>query len=424
MKAFKRVLTLTASALCLSGALPLGPAYAQGGGGFHYSRELPREGTANSGVSSSKKRAANNAFAFKLFDEVAKNKKENVLVSPFSAYAALCMTANGASGKTREQMSKVLGIDSSTLEEVNKRNQAIFSKMRSNDKVQLEVGNAIYSDRNTPFKQEFISECKKFYDAEAHSEDFADPAVVGKINAWCNQKTHGKIPKILDKLTRDEKMVLLNAIYFKGTWAHKFEKNLTQDDRFQGLKGEVPVKMMHQNDAGLMYMKAAHFQSIALPYAGEHQRMMIFLPDQNSDIAAFEAELSNDNWNKWMHSYHHAKVNVSMPRFKLEYSKLLNKELIAMGMSDAFSSNSADFSNMIDTKRERAWISRVLQKTYMDVYEEGTEAAAVTAVVMATAAAAHMPQPPIEFRVDRPFVLALVDDDTDQILFLGAVTNP
>jgi len=117
-------------------------------------------------------------------------------------------------------------------------------------------------------------------------------------------------------------------------------------------------------------------------------------------------------------------VNVSMPRFKLEYSKLLNKELIAMGMSDAFSSNSADFSNMIDTKRERAWISRVLQKTYMDVYEEGTEAAAVTAVVMATSAASAVPLRPIEFRVDRPFVLALVDDDTDQILFLGAVTNP
>ncbi len=153
--------------------------------------------------------STSSGFALKLFSEIAKQDKENVLVCPFSAYAALSMTVNGASGQTRNQMLDVLGVGSNMIEDLNKRNQAVFTALNSNKNVQMEIANAIYVDRTTPFKKQFIELCQNIYSADAHSEDFNDPSTVKAINAWCDAKTHGKISRILDKLSTQEKMVYL-----------------------------------------------------------------------------------------------------------------------------------------------------------------------------------------------------------------------
>jgi len=359
-------------------------------------------------------------FALKLFTEEAKGKTENLLVSPFSAYFALSMTMNGAAGKTLAQMAEVLGTTPEQIDQLNQQNAECMKSLAANDGVKLEVANAIYSDKFTPFKQSFIELCESKYSAEAHSEDFSKPETVTAINKWCSDKTHGKITEILKRLTKDEKMVLLNAIYFKGSWQKKFANNATQDDHFTGLSGEQsPIKMMHQR-LHANYFEGPDFSSISLDYSGGKQRMYIFLPKTNIEMNAFEAQFTTENWKKWMHSYRSTDIALSLPRFKIEYKTDLKDVLKSMGMEAAFTA-SADFSKMIS---QRAWISRVLQKTYMDVNEEGTEAAAVTAVAVMTRAAMVRPEQPIDFRVDRPFVVALVDEPTNQILFLGTIAKP
>lgn len=361
------------------------------------------------------------SFAFKLFSEANRGLKENVLVSPFSAFSALSMTVNGAAGETLNQMATVLGVSPGKIDALNAHNKSVFAELNSNKTVRLEIANAVYSDRSTPFKQEFINLCTSLYSAEAHVANFSDPQTVKTINDWCNQKTHGKIPSILDKLSPEEKMVLLNAIYFKGAWQDQFEKMATNDDRFTTLAGvKKSVRMMHKQER-FMFFQGEKFRSLLLPYLGRKQGMYIFLPDKDSDVSLFLSKLNEDNWKKWMRSFRSAEVNLSLPKFKIAYSQMLNGALSNMGMPDAFLKGKANFSNLIS---QPAWISRVLQKTYMDVNEAGTEAAAVTAVVMATESAAMNPDPVIEFRVDRPFVIALVDKQTDEVLFLGTIVDP
>jgi serine protease inhibitor len=362
-------------------------------------------------------------FSLKLFREQAKDKTENLLVSPFSAYFALSMVLNGAGGKTREQMAEVLGTTADQVDQMNEKNAEIMKALSANEKIQLEIADAIYSDKDVPFKKEFIETCERFYQAEAHSEDFGNPDVVTQINAWCSQKTHGKITEILKKLDKSETMVLLNAIYFKGTWQDKFPKTATKDDQFTTPSGsKVPIRMMHETEKAA-YFEGSNFRSVALPYAGGKQRMYIFLPNQGVDIKAFAGEFTKDSWSQWNKSYRSTQVILSLPKFKIEYSTELTGTLKAMGMADAFH-RGANFSNLISPDKGMAWISRVLQKTYMDVNEEGTEAAAVTAVMVATMSAYHAPIQQVEFRVDRPFVIALVDEPTDEILFLGSIVKP
>jgi serine protease inhibitor len=360
-------------------------------------------------------------FALKLFSSLPRNTDENLLVSPFSAYAALSMTLNGAAGKTKDEMAGVLGVNPAAIDELNSRNKSLFAALNANQKVQMEIANAIYVDRSTPFEKSFIELCQKTYGAEAHSENFSDEATVRAINAWCEARTHGKISKILEKLSPAEKMVLLNAIYFKGAWDHQFSKSFTVQDKFTAASGEkIPVKMMHLLHDQL-YLRGQNFAAVVLPYAGRAQSMYIFLPDPQVDLTSFQRQFTQANWSRWLTAFRLADVELSLPRFKIDYSAKLNDVLSAMGMPDAFSEARADFSRMI---KAPTWISCVLQKTYMDVNEEGTEAAAVTAVVMASRSIMMRPEPVVEFRVDRPFIVALVDEGSKEILFLGTIARP
>jgi serine protease inhibitor len=359
-------------------------------------------------------------FSLKLFKQVAKDSSKNVLVSPFSAYEALSMTANGADGSTKAAMAKVLGVSAETFGALNDRNHAVLSELNSNDKVQMEIANAIYADSNTKFRSSFIDLCAQIYQAEARTENFADPQTVTKINAWCDKKTHGKIKEIIARLTPREKMVILNSVYFKGSWENAFKADDTRQQAFTLLSGSTKqVPMMHKTfNPG--YLQGQGFEAVCIPYAGKRQVMYVFLPDPGADFAAFQGQFTPENWQRWMAGFGSCKVNLAMPKYKVEFFTLLNGPLTAMGMGEAFGDR-ANFSRMFETKP--GYISRVLQKTYMDVNEEGTEAAAVTAVVMATRAVAMRPRI-IDFTVDRPFVVALVDKDTSEILFLGSIVDP
>jgi serine protease inhibitor len=364
-------------------------------------------------------------FALKLFKQVAQDSEKNVIISPFSAYSALCMTLNGATGSTLKQMAQVLGVRPDAIAALNTKNQSVLASLaHDGDDVRLDIANAIYADNSVPFKPQFIETCRHFYAAEIENVNFGEPDTVKKINTWCDHKTQGKIPSIIDSLKKREKMVLLNAIYFNGSWAHQFKENATRDDQFNLASGEkMPIKMMHSNQR-LVHFTGSNFEAVVLPYAGNRQCMYIFLPERGVDLAALRGQFVSENWKKWMSESRSVAVNLSLPRFTIDYSAKLNDVLMAMGMSEAFAEGQAKFANLVGP-RYMAWISRVLQKTYMDVNEKGTEAAAATAVVIGVRATAISIEPrPIEFRVDRPFVLALIDRDTGEILFLGSIVKP
>lgn len=357
-------------------------------------------------------------FSIKLFNSAARDTSKNVLISPFSAYEALCMTANGAGGTTLSEMSSVLG-SQSNMKALNEHNLQVLKNLNANDKVQMEIANAIYADIRTKFKPEFISLCANYYLAEAKSEPFASPETVKTINDWCARKTHGKISGIIGRLTPQEKMVLLNSVYFKGSWNKAFEKQDTRDEKFTIISGsQVSVPMMHKS-LHLGYFAEEKFSAVNIPYAGQKQSMLVFLPNKGVDFKEFTQQFTEEKWKRWLSSFNDRKVDLSMPKYKVEFSTELSDNLKAMGMRKAF--GDADFSNMF--VGQPGCISRVLQKTYMDVNEEGTEAAAVTAVVMMARASAYTPKP-VEFKVDRPFVVALVDNDSNEILFLGSIVDP
>jgi serpin B len=361
-------------------------------------------------------------FSLKLFEQFAQKSDDNVVISPFSAYIALSMALNGAAGSTSKQMSESLAV-STTIDSLNTSNKSLLTALAKTDgKVQLEIGNAIFCDTSIPFKKSFLDLCQQKYDAEIKNVSFADPSTLESINDWCKNKTNGKIPTIVSKLSDSEKMVILNAVYFKGTWASPFKKGLTQEDEFTTLCGDKrPIKMMNQLE-NLSYFQNASFQAVAIPYKSNRQSLYVFLPNKKTKWPLFLAEFTQINWNNWLPKFSRAKVYLSLPKFTIRFSQDLSSGLEKIGMAEAFDPDRANFSNMI-APPAKAWISRVLQKTYIDVNEEGTEAAAATAIIMG-ATMAMVQEPPIEFRVDRPFVLALMDNESKEILFLGSIVKP
>ena len=381
-------------------------------------------------------------FEIELFKKVSAQKaKENVLVSPLSASLALGMVLNGASGPNKQEMCRVMGTSADKLDQFNSRNKSVIASLNASKDVTLEVANAVYSDKKTPFQKSFVDLCKSVYSAAAENLDFEQKfETLAAINSWCSEKTHGKISKILTDLKETDKMVLLNAIYFKGKWSEQFQKAATRDQNFAVEKGKnIKVKMMHRTGE-LRYYQGDNFAAISLPYRGGKQSMYVFLPDEGVSVNAFQAKLTGENWKKWMSSFTQERVAVSLPKLKIEFEDELNKALKTMGMNLAFMEDTPGlFSGLVTSPAKAglnipganpnvdfiAWISKVVQKTFMEVSEEGTEAAAVTAVVMGCSAPCVTPQPKIiDFTVDHPYVLALVDEQSGEILFMGKILKP
>jgi serpin B len=375
-----------------------------------------------------KQSATADDFPVDLFQEVAKgHASDNVLVSPLSISTALTMTLGGAAGDTKKDMLKVLGFpDDAAVDTVASQAGEVLSKLRSpGSNTQLEIANALFGEKKVKFKPSFLSFNKKYFDAPITSLDFKAPGAVKTINGWVSEKTHEKIPTIIDKIGDDAILYLINAIYFKGTWENKFDKSATKPGDFQLTDGTTrKVAMMNMRRDDFRYFESNEVQVINLPYADGRLSMYVLLPSKNLTLSAFEAQLSKQKWNKYRTGVQKREGKLALPRFKIEDKMKLKEILSNMGMKVAFDQNRADFGPMA-SETKRIYISQVFHKTFMEVNEEGTEAAAVTAVEMGVKGAMFKPMvPPFVMNVDRPFMLALYDRTTGRSLFMGHVANP
>ena len=363
-----------------------------------------------------------NAFGLEVFQKIRKESdEENLMISPLSISVALAMAYNGADGSTKTEMEQTLRLNGLTPEEINNSYKMLIEALQSIDKdVVFEIANAIYSHQGFPVKQSFYDINKNYYDAEVNSLDFGNPSTIETINNWVADKTHDKIEKIIYDLSPDARMVLLNAIYFYGTWAKEFDENGTKMLNFRLDDGSYKEVAMMSKEDKLEYSKNDLFSAIKLPYGTGQYNMLVIRPEDGKSSQDIIDELETENWKNWNNNFELTEhVVVTMPRFKYAFEMQLNDVLKEMGMLKAFSSSEANFSKISE---QFLYISSVIHKSYIDVNETGTEAAAVTAIVFETTS---MPSDPkTYFTVDKPFIYAITEKDTGAILFIGEVQNP
>lgn len=354
-------------------------------------------------------------FGFNLYSALLKeNKGKNIFISPSSIALALSMTYNGAEGETKEAMAEAMALNGMTLEEVNKEGSILINFLMDTDQdVEIAIANSLWCNPSITFKEDFIERCEKNYFAKVSNEFDKDI-----INGWIKENTGGKIENVIDEISPDAILYLINAIYFKGMWSEEFDKEQTGEMDFtlpDGTKKKHPLMF---KDGDFNYYKGEKFQAMSLPYGDGRFSMYIFLPDEDSGLEEFQNNLNSENWQVWMDSFHESGGSVRLPRFKCEYKSILNDALKSIGMEIAFDGEKADFAGMTDTP---AFISRVIHQTFVEVNEKGTEAAAVTVVEMAAGG-----PPPERFymEVNRPFFFAIRDEKTGSVLFMGSISDP
>lgn len=380
---------------------------------------------------------ANNSFAIQLYGRLC-DRQGNLFCSPYSISTALAMACAGAQGQTERQMIKAMRFPVIAGEQPPATSKSLMLRKRFHQQFgaiiknlnnraakgayELSVANALWGQKGSHFLKEFTDLVEKDYDGHLNEVDFigATEAARKTINTWVEEQTKDKIkdlipPGSLDRLTR---LVLTNAIYFKGNWAKQFEKDRTREAPFT-LSGDekVDVPMMNQTER-FGYFRSENLQMLELPYVDNELSMIIFLPKEPDGLGRFEKQLNFENLSEWLGRLRRTKVIVSVPRFKITSEFGLADVLRSMGMTDAFT-DKADFSGMNGEKDLH--ISAVLHKAYVDVTEEGTEAAAATGVVVGITSV--QPQPPV-FIADHPFLFLIRDNVTDSILFIGRVANP
>ena len=358
--------------------------------------------------------SANTRFGFKLLHDLREREPgANIFISPLSISIVLTMTYNGAVGETERAMAKTLEIDDLDLSTINNSNKALRDSLQNPDpKVQISIANSIWSRQGVEFNPEFLERNRVFFGAEIASLDFNSPQAAATINDWVNTNTNGKIKKIVQEIDPEVVLFLINAIYFKGNWQDEFDKSMTRPGIFFLPNGTQKQVQMMRREGNYPYFRGENFEATSLPYGAGRLGMYIFLPNPDSNLNEFLEDLNAENWEHWIPQFRDREHDMMLPRFKLEYEVKLNDTLKALGMEIAFSGG-ADFSGM----GPNLFISEVRHKTFVEVNEEGTEAAAATAVVVAES------EPPV-FRVDRPFFFAIYDAQTKTILFMGTITEP
>ncbi|MGO9600723.1 MAG: serpin family protein [Isosphaeraceae bacterium] len=367
----------------------------------------------------------NSRFALDLYQKL-RDQPGNLFFSPNSISTALAMTYAGARGETAEQMARVLHfpVPQDQLPEAFAELLRELRPQAAKPGFQLDVANRLWGQQGYHFMADFLAITRNFYHAELAEVDFAGQpeAARARINLWVEQETHEKIKDLVPPkaIGPDTVLVLTNAIYFKGDWSHPFPKAATRDEPFH-VSGEqtVHVPLMHRTD-DLRFAAIDALQILELNYGKGELSALFLLPEAIDGLPALEARLNDDNFTRWISVLARRKVEVFLPRFKLSSQFSLPEVLAAMGMTHAFDSR-ADFSGI--STQEKLFISDVLHKAYVDLNEEGTEAAAATAVVMSKMMAV-LPKPPVVFRADHPFLFLIVDNRTRSILFLGRVVSP
>jgi serine protease inhibitor len=368
--------------------------------------------------------ASDNAFAFKLFRQLAGDQPgANISISPYSVATVLQMVENGAAGTTKAEMQQVLATSGLSSAALNAANKEIAQSLGSgNANVALTIANAIWYRSDTAVNPAFIAENRQFYDAQVDALDFADPHAVDVINAWASDKTHGKIPRIADRMIdpANTRLFLADAVYFKGKWSTPFaEKDTKKRPFYMRGVGQKVIPMMTQRKT-LAYRQGSGYQAVRLPYEGENLAMYIFLPDADSGPQRILELLGGDAWERAIKpGFAFEEGSIVLPRFKVEYSVELRQPLRALGMKAAFDASIADFSGIAP----RLFISAARHKTFVEVSEEGTEAAAVTGVGISLTAL-RQPSKPFEMIVERPFLFMIEERRSGMIMFMGVVFDP
>ncbi|XP_067911343.1 leukocyte elastase inhibitor-like isoform X1 [Heterodontus francisci] len=371
---------------------------------------------------------SNVRFAVDLFKQLNKDNNGNIFVSPLSISAALAMVYLGAKGSTATQMAKVLAFDKvQDLHSEFQKLQAAINKPNAN--YLLKLANRLYGEKTYNFLSNFLGSTLKYYQAELAAVDFVNAAEEARqqINSWTETQTEGKIKNLLAEGTVDNltKLVLVNAIYFKGNWDRKFEEQNTKGGQFRINQNETkPVQMMRQKAKfNMTYIHEVATRVLELPYVQSELSMIILLPDMKDDSSGLEKlqnELTFDNLMDWTNpdKMDNMEVNVVLPKFKLEEKYDLKSTLTLMGMGDAFSDLQANFSGM--TEKNDLVLSQVVHKSFIEVNEEGTEAAAATAAIFLLRCAMMTP----DFVADHPFLFFIKHNKTRNILFFGRLSSP
>jgi serpin B len=319
-------------------------------------------------------------------------------------------------------MAQTLGLDQLTTQEANESFRSLIDLLRGLDpKVDFRLANSIWYVLGFVARPEFLDVNRQYFDAEVRGLDFASPEAVTTINHWADDNTNGKIPKIIDSIDPNLVMFLINAIYFKGSWVHQFDKSRTRDEPFTlrtGAQENVPT-MRHAEAVSLGLYQGPGYEVVDLPYGGGAFSMTIVLPAEGRDVDSVVAGLTPEAWDAILDALHASDAIVVMPKFKLEWGDSLNDVLRVLGMGVAFVPGQADLSGIAGNPGD-LFISFVKQNTFVDVNEEGTEAAAVTTVGVGVVSAPVIR----EIRVDRPFVFLIRERFSGTILFVGKIMNP
>jgi serine protease inhibitor len=362
--------------------------------------------------------SSDNSFGLRLFSKINEGEQnKNVFISPFSVSMAFGMLLNGANGATLDSLEQTLGDAGLSLDNINNGYKDISSFLTTLDPdVTVQNANSIWYRNGMPVLSDFLNTNKNYFDADVSGLDFSQPGAAQTINNWVDTKTNGKIPTIIsDAIPSDIEMYLINAIYFKGAWTNTFDSSVTQNAQFTCADGSTAsCRLMHQENI-FAYYGDSSLQAIDLPYGNRSFSMTVILPAAGTSIDQFAASLTQTQWNAIVNKLDSAKVQLFLPKFTLNYFISLKSVLSALGMGIAFDPMRADLSGI--STAEKLFVSDVLHKTYVEVDEQGTEAAAVTAIIVGTVVIKEPPVPVM--RIDHPFIFAIRERQTGTILFIG-----
>ena len=363
----------------------------------------------------------NNNFGLELLNTVLEAEtKPNIMISPASVGIALGMTYNGAESTTMDAFGEVLNYDGLTRKEVNEITRELINVLLTNTKGNLlEIANSIWYNKGFPVKQEFMDLNSNYYSAQVKELDFSKASALNTINDWVSANTHEKIDEIIDHIDHSTMMILINAIYFNCVWDVEFDPENTQEANFYNEDGSLFGKVdMMELESTFKVSFSNSFSAIELPYKNGKFSMFLFLPTEERSVNQLVQELDGATWLSWIADFNERQeFSVFMPRFEFEFDRSLGDDLKEMGLDIAFTDH-ADFSGISTIP---LYIADVIHKTYIKVNEEGTEAAAVTAIVMETTSI----NPVINrIRLDRPYLFAITENSSKSILFMGKVAEP
>jgi serine protease inhibitor len=363
----------------------------------------------------------NNDFGLKLLRTVFENEEEaNVMISPTSVSIALGMAYNGAESTTRDAFEEVLNYEGLTRDEVNEITKELIHVLLTNVSGNLlEIANSMWYDKGFPVEVDFITLNSHYFNAEVNEIDFRTADAVNTINDWVNDKTNGKIDEIIDAIDPAVMMILINAIYFNSVWDVEFDPENTQEANFYNEDGSLFGKVdMMELESTFNVSFSNSFSAIELPYKNRKFSMFLFLPTEESSVNQLVQELDGATWLSWIAGFNERQeFSVFMPRFEFEFDRSLGDDLKEMGLDIAFTDH-ADFSGISTIP---LYIADVIHKTYIKVNEEGTEAAAVTAIVMEATSINPIIN---QIRLDRPYLFAITENSSKSILFMGKVAEP